>query len=365
MRHKFIDLLVGTDPKLRRMMRYWAATGFFYLISMLVLVKQVDPGGPLAQLGRPIVWYCISGVLSFFGLVRFSQQLGIAPPLLAFAQGLFAMSCAVAAYAVLGPIRGASLVVLTVVIVFCIFSLRARAIMWLCGLTIGMLGLTMWALVRLDPAGHPAPVELTHFVLGATALIAVTVLTGEMSKLRLRLKSQKEELMAAVSTIRTLATIDELTSLANRRYMNEVLQSEERRQGRPGENICIALLDSDHFKKINDNYGHAGGDAVLRTFAAAARAELRSADVLARWGGEEFLLLLPDTDIHEAQRVLRRMAERVGAIRIPDLNVAIRITFSGGVVQRAAGEPFTETIRRADEATYRAKSAGRDMVLTG
>jgi diguanylate cyclase (GGDEF)-like protein len=274
------------------------------------------------------------------------------------------MSCEIASYAVLGPIRGASLVVLTVVIVFCIFSLRPRAIMALCAMTLVLLAMVMCLLVKLDPVGHPAAIEVTHFVLATAALVAVTVLTGEMSKLRSRLKRQKEELTAAVSTIRTLATIDELTSLANRRYMNEVLQSEERRQVPPSESICIALLDIDYFKKINDTYGHAGGDAVLRTFAAAARAELRSADVLARWGGEEFLLLLPDTDLHEAQRVLRRMAERVGAIRIPDLNVAIRITFSGGVVQRKPGEPFAETIRRADEATYRAKGAGRDMVMT-
>jgi diguanylate cyclase (GGDEF)-like protein len=365
MQHKFIDMLMGTERKLRRMLRYWAATGFFYLISMTVLVNQVDPSGPLAHWGRPIVWYCVAGVLSFFVLVRFSQQLRIEPATLAFAQGVFAMSCAVAAYGVLGPIRGASLVVLTVVIVFCIFSLRPRAIMALCGVTIVLLGAVMWALVRIDPHGHPITIELPHFVLASASLVAVTVLTGEMSKLRSRLKSQKEELVNAVNTIRTLATIDELTSLANRRYMNEVLQAQERRQARPGENICIALLDIDHFKRINDTYGHAGGDAVLRCFAAATRAELRSADVLARWGGEEFLLLLPDTDLHEAQRVLARMAERVSSIRIPELNMALRITFSGGVVQRAAGEAFTETIRRADEATYRAKTAGRDMVVAG
>ncbi len=91
--------------------------------------------------------------------------------------------------------------------------------------------------------------------------------------------------------------------------------------------------------------GLYGGDAVLRTFAAAARAELRAADVLARWGGEGFLLLLPATDLHEAQRMLRRMAERVGAIRVPDLDVAMRITFSGGVVERSPGEPSPKPSR--------------------
>ncbi|MDB5949949.1 MAG: diguanylate cyclase [Massilia sp.] len=123
----------------------------------------------------------------------------------------------------------------------------------------------------------------------------MALLTGEMSKLRAWPKRQREELLAAVATIRTLATIDELTSLVNRRHMNEVLGAEERREHWRGQPVCIALLDIDFFKSVNDRYGHAGGDAVLRNFAGAARADLRAGDVLARWGGEEFLLMLPDT----------------------------------------------------------------------
>ncbi len=363
MQPKLIDIILGTDLKLRRMLRYWAATGLFYAVSILILLRQIDSEAPLAPWGHLTAWFACGGVAVFFALVRFSQQLGIAAWALALAQGMFAMTCAVCAYALSGPIRGASLVILQVVIVFCIFSLRPRAILGLCAYTIALLGAAMLLMVRIDPLAYPPNIELSHFCLSSAALIAVTVLTGEMAKLRARLKQQKEDLMTAVGTIRTLATIDELTSLANRRHMNEVLQSEERRQPRPGEHICIALIDIDHFKRINDRYGHDGGDAVLRTFAAAARAELRSADVLARWGGEEFLLLLPDTDLHEAQRILRRMAERVGAIRVPDLDVAMRITFSGGVVERSPGEPFADTISRADHAMYGAKNAGRDMVI--
>ncbi|MFP5393567.1 MAG: diguanylate cyclase [Gammaproteobacteria bacterium] len=359
------DLLLGSDPKLRRMLRYWAATGVFYAISLVVLLQVADATSPLAGYASMVVWFCCSGVLFFFTLVRFSHRLGIEPWLLALAQGMFAMTCEVLAYAVIGPIRGATLVILQVVIVFCIFSLRPRAIMGLCAYTIALLGATMAALVRLDPVAFPPRIELSHFALSAAALVAVTLLTGEMAKLRARLKRQKEELQAALGTIRTLATIDELTSLANRRHMNEVLHTEERRQPRAGESTCIALLDIDHYTRINDTYGHDGGDAVLRTFAAAARAELRSADVLARWGGEEFLLMLPDTDLREAQRVLRRITERVGAIRVPDLDVAMRISFSGGVVQRRPGEAFTDTITRADHAMYEAKRAGRDMVIAG
>jgi diguanylate cyclase (GGDEF)-like protein len=101
---------------------------------------------------------------------------------------------------------------------------------------------------------------------------------------------------------------------------------------------------------------------VLRSFADAARQELRAADVLARWGGEEFLLLLPDTALAEAKLVLQRMADRFRESSIPGIDEHVRITFSAGVVERRASEPFAEAISRADRAMYRSKSCGRDRI---
>jgi diguanylate cyclase (GGDEF)-like protein len=139
-----------------------------------------------------------------------------------------------------------------------------------------------------------------------------------------------------------------------------LLGAEERCEHLRGQPVCIALLDIDFFKRVNDRYGHAGGDAVLRAFAGAARAGLRTGDVLARWGGEEFLLMLPDTALAEATLVLRRMAERIKAMRIAEFDRDLAITFSGGLVERGGGEPFAATILRADRARYVAKSSGRD-----
>jgi diguanylate cyclase (GGDEF)-like protein len=183
-----------------------------------------------------------------------------------------------------------------------------------------------------------------------------------MSKLRTRTKRQKRELSDALETIRILATVDELTSLINRRHMNEVLAAEERRHP-SGAGTCIALIDIDFFKRINDTYGHAAGDDVLRLFSATARAALRANDVLARWGGEEFLLLLPDATPEDARAGLQRMAERVRAMAVPGLD-GQRISFSAGLVQCQAGEPFADAITRADKALYRAKEAGRDRVVS-
>jgi diguanylate cyclase (GGDEF)-like protein len=170
--------------------------------------------------------------------------------------------------------------------------------------------------------------------------------------------------------------------------MNEVLALEERRRGpaagapaagapdpgapaagAPDRSTCIALLDIDFFKQINDRHGHAAGDEVLRSFAAAARAELRSGDVLARWGGEEFLLMLPDTGEPEALMVVERIRARVGGLRIAapdggDMPDGRRLSFSAGLTARRGTEALADTVNRADKALYQAKSSGRDRVVT-
>lgn len=361
---KILTFCLSSDPKLRRLLGYWAGSGLYYLMAIVVLHIQVNAGTASAQGAFFLSCFGVAGVLFFFALVRVSYILHIAPRQLAVMQALFAIACNMGAYMVTGPIRGASLMVLLVVMVFCTFSLRPRATLGLCAICIIALAATMSWMVSHDPQQFPAHVEMMNFVMASTSLLAVTLLTGEMSKLRSGLKLQKQELLAAVGKIRTLATVDELTSLANRRYMNEVLTAEERRQAGPDQPMCIALLDIDFFKNVNDKFGHDGGDAVLRTFAVAARAQLREADLLARWGGEEFLLMLPQTQMTVAQLVLRRMADSVGAIRIPGLDIGRDVTFSAGLVQRRDGEPFAETISRADKAMYAAKASGRNKVVT-
>jgi diguanylate cyclase (GGDEF)-like protein len=233
----------------------------------------------------------------------------------------------------------------------------------LAGAGMAGMGATMWWLQAHDPAHYPPLVEAATFAIMAGCSLTVTLLTGEASKMRARLKVQKEELVKALDTIRTLATVDELTALANRRHMNEMLAREERRHGSANA-TRIALLDIDFFKQINDRHGHAAGDQVLRSFAAAARAGLRADDVLARWGGEEFLLMLPDTGEPEAQAVLARIRERVGALRLDGVPDLPRISFSAGLTARRGDEALADTVKRADKALYKAKAAGRDRVVT-
>jgi diguanylate cyclase (GGDEF)-like protein len=357
-------VLFGADPKLKRMLAYWAATAGLYSACIAMLLAQARAGLTRPQDAAALAWYGAAGALFFYTLVRNSLRLGIAPRTLATLQGVFGITCAMWAYAISGPLRAATLTMPVVVVVFCTFALRPRQTLVLAAVAVAGLGSTMWSLQASDPLRYPPVVEAHTFAYMAAALLSIGVLTGEMNKLRERLKRQKEELLAALATIRKLATVDELTSLANRRHMNEVLEAEERRQGARGQPTCIALLDIDFFKQVNDRFGHAAGDAVLRDFASAARAELRAADVLARWGGEEFLLMLPNTDEPEAARVLERISARIAALRVPGVELGRSLTFSCGLSARRAGESFAETIGRADKALYEAKSSGRDRVIT-
>jgi diguanylate cyclase (GGDEF)-like protein len=356
-------LFTGTEPRMRRMLGYWAATCLLYTMGMLLMFFLIDGGVVDNDAGTRLIQIGMTSIFGCYLLIRASDALRLRPAQLAVLQSLLALTCNIAAYALMGPVRGASLMIILVVVVFCTFSLRTRATLLLCGVAVIELAVTMVWMVSTDPARYPARIEAAHLCVAVASMLAVSLLTGQMHKLRERLQRQKEELVAAVGTIRTLATMDELTSLANRRHMNEVLGAVERRSDQAGGPVCVALLDIDFFKAINDRYGHAGGDAVLRTFAAVARGELRANDLLARWGGEEFLLLLPDTGLAEATRVVGRMRERVAAMRISEIDRALAITFSAGVVQRCDDEPFTDAISRADRAMYIAKSSGRDRVV--
>lgn len=358
---RLAGIFCGTDPGLHRMLQYWVATCILYVICIGLLGLQVAGKVSEAGAAQGLSLFGACGAFVFYVLIRANAWLRLAPDQLAVSQALFSLVCAVWAYAISGPLRAAMLTMTVVIIVFCMFALRPRQTLALSATAIAGMGGTMWWLQAHDPVRFPPLSEALTFGYLAGALVSTALLAGEMSKLRARTKRQKHELSEALETIRVLATVDELTSLINRRQMNAVLEREERRQA-PAADTCVALLDIDFFKHINDGYGHAAGDAVLRLFAATAHASLRANDVLARWGGEEFLLLLPDAAPDAARAVLQRIAERVHAMAVPGLE-GRRISFSAGLARRCAAEPFAEAISRADKALYQAKEAGRNRIV--
>jgi len=156
-----------------------------------------------------------------------------------------------------------------------------------------------------------------------------------------------------------LAYLDELTGVANRRHLAETLDVEIARAARYGHPLSVIQFDLDRFKQLNDTYGHAAGDAVLKETVRRIRRQLRLGDLLGRWGGEEFLVLLPETALSQALAVADRM-RRAMSTRYQE-RVA-RVTASFGVTAYRLGDTAASVVERTDEALYRAKAEGRDRV---
>jgi diguanylate cyclase (GGDEF)-like protein len=156
--------------------------------------------------------------------------------------------------------------------------------------------------------------------------------------------------------------MDPLTRLSNRRRFTEALEAEAARSRRYGRPLTVVLIDIDYFKHVNDQFGHLTGDAVLESVAACLRGASRETDVPARYGGDEFALLLPETARDRARHLAERLAEAVRALP-PYAAGAPRVTLSMGIADLGPRESTTALLGRADLALYEAKAAGRDRAV--
>lgn len=168
------------------------------------------------------------------------------------------------------------------------------------------------------------------------------------------------ERKVAEQTLTQAAMTDALTGLPNRRAFFEAAAKASARASGDGPH-CVAVIDLDHFKRVNDVHGHDAGDAVLRQFAVQANALMRSGDTCARLGGEEFALLLPGTSLSEAVAICDRLRQAIAEMGVPTASGMVRVTMSGGVAELNA-EGLDDALKRADLALYQAKAGGRDQL---
>jgi diguanylate cyclase len=162
-----------------------------------------------------------------------------------------------------------------------------------------------------------------------------------------------------------LARHDPLTDALNRKGLDEALEREVSSVRRKETPLSVSLLDIDNFKKLNDSFGHEAGDRALVHLADVARRNMRPCDTLARYGGEEFVVLMPDTTLDQGLEAMTRLQRELTKAIYLTGKEKILITFSAGVAQLAADESGTEAIRRADQAMYLAKRAGKNRVMGG
>lgn len=184
---------------------------------------------------------------------------------------------------------------------------------------------------------------------GALALVALMLLTFVLARRLLR-SLRWVEIRAGESRV------DALTAIANRRALEEALAAEISRAQRFGHQLAVVLFDLDHFKETNDTHGHAAGDRLLREVGRLLASSARRGDTVARWGGEEFVAVLPETDLEGARRLAERLRLEIGTISLG----ATRVSTSCGVAALIPGDTVDTLLAAADGALYRAKEKGRN-----
>ena len=255
----------------------------------------------------------------------------------------------------------------TLFVVFNFSSLRSTprqtAIVWT-AMAFGIAGLF---LLTDKPISIPHSTYLERF---ATMLMFILSIGRCMflgifsSSLRQSLYKRGLELKEAYKRIEELAELDELTGSFNRRCIMRVLDGEIARAHCSQTPCSIALIDLDWFKRINDTYGHPTGDEVLRTFAITVFANIRNIDRFGRYGGEEFLLVLPDTPNDVAARILDRLRAIIADLDWSAFSPGMRVTISAGVATLRADETADTFLARADNALYLAKARGRNLIAS-
>jgi len=192
-------------------------------------------------------------------------------------------------------------------------------------------------------------------VLGRCLLVSVAA-----NETRTRLTESRRQLADTLEQVQRLASRDELTRALNRRSLLAALERERSRAERSGAPFCVAMIDLDHFKRVNDTFGHAAGDAVLRAFAATVHEAMRTTDIFGRYGGEEFLLILvgapQDAALEAVERIRTTVAASDWRAIVPDA----RVTMSAGVAGFRKGETVEQLLQRADQALYEAKHGRRN-----
>jgi diguanylate cyclase (GGDEF)-like protein len=238
------------------------------------------------------------------------------------------------------------------------------AIIW----TSMALGLAALFLLTDKPVAMPHGNNIERFatMLVFTLTIGRCMFIGIFSSaLRQSLYESGLKLREAYKRIEELAELDELTGSFNRRCIMRMLDEEIARFSRSGAPCSVALIDLDHFKRVNDTHGHPTGDEVLRTFAITMFANIRSIDRFGRYGGEEFLLILPDMPSDGAIRALDRLRAIVADLDWSAFSPGMKVTLSAGVATLRPGETTDSILARTDSALYAAKAQGRNRIARG
>jgi diguanylate cyclase (GGDEF)-like protein len=353
-----LDLLLTTDPVQRVRL---AQTGLgMATLAVAAAAMQFFVLAGLARAG-PVAWWTaatLGGLLAFFLAIRSGWSRRLREPAMAVAQMAYALACTAVAYTLLGPARGAVFPLVMVILMFGMLAVTPRQMAAVSVYTVLLFGAATAGMALARPDTHPAAVEAGHFLMVGTMVPAAALLVAHVARMRQRLRLRRGALADALQRIRDLATRDELTGLVNRRHMGELIEQERLRCVRSGQTFCLARLDIDAFKLVNERHGYAVGDTMLRSLAQEAQRQVRGSDLVARWSGEEFMLMMPDTRATLARAGLERLVQQLGALQVRYGSQTVAVTLSAGLAQHHAGESIEDTLGRVSAALAEAKADG-------
>jgi diguanylate cyclase (GGDEF)-like protein len=343
-----------------RVRRFLMAAGTSLLVCAVLfaayLLGQLALGVAIA--GTAII---VALILLFYALLRSGLNLRFADPSLTAEQA--AAAILVLAYLMyhLGPLRDALNAFYMMALMFGVLRLSTKRLLGLAVLALAAHGAMLYMSYVRDPA-MDLRVALTDYVILMIVLPWFAILGGYVSRLRTQISDSHRELRRAFDKIEQQAVRDDLTGAYNRRFLMETLLRERSRAERSGTPFSVCLFDLDHFKAINDTWGHAAGDKVLEGFAELAPRGLRAVDVFGRFGGEEFLLILPATERDGAVVCAQRVRQRLESHAFAELG-GRSVTVTAGTATYRRGEELAALLARADEALYQGKAQGRNRVV--
>lgn len=272
--------------------------------------------------------------------------------------------------------RGAMLSIYFMVMTFGVFALPRRRMMMMALFVLASF-ITLEIVEYLDaPQSRIVSLSVGHLSILTMGLAWFVYVGGHIHNLQQRNRDQRTSLQAqqrhleqinhqlqdAMTRLEEVAIRDSLTGLFNRRHFMERIEEEMARAERQGNPLHLALIDLDHFKKINDTWGHQAGDQVLVRFAETARSALRRSDLIARYGGEEFVILLTAGDTADIRQVLERLRSMLSSLHFGGKQ-GFSVTLSAGLASWRPGDTVDSLFRRADVALYRAKETGRNRLV--
>jgi len=357
-------MVLGSEPKQSVRARRTLVAGLIYLLGAVFIMGAAYEGLTTPEAATLVLVYEAIGFCCFFLAIRTGYSRRFVDPSLTLPQILHGLGAVVLCYTLIPAGRCLTLPLLSLALTFALLSRLSPRQTMVCGLsaTVMLVGAFAYAYLHRSDSINVLQ-EAINLIMAAMTLPIFASVSRQVKEWRDRLDKQKAQLAVLIEDLRVLATRDGLTGLVNRRCMNAAMLEEYLRFKRHGRSFCVAMIDIDFFKQINDGFGHHEGDVTLVKLARHVSRYCTTPDQVSRWGGEEFVVLIPECTLPHAHKTLDEMRAAFSCLAGAESAQPRQVTFSVGVASCHPDDDPSMVLARADAALYEAKAQGRNQVV--